>query len=185
MAHIIDNLVDTGLDALGNYFNIVLPDDVPADDWDPDMLNLRATDFDIPPRGITTYDFTKRGKKHSRVSGISDQEKTSTMTIRLDKGWKTYNMLQQWQNAIQNNNTMEMGRDTDDVTANELENRRDITVQAINALTEDFEATAEWTLVAAIPKEVGNVSFSEESGDPITCSVTWEYEDIIFPSNQE
>lgn len=179
MAHLMDDLVQTGKDALTNYFNVVLPE-VDSDGWEADMLQLRLTDFNVPSRTVNTYTFTKRGKTYTRVSGLSNQEKNVSMTVRCDKGWKTYNAVSNWIKKIQDNETMAMAQDDE-----EEGEGYDITVQAINNLTTEFEPTQEWTLINAIPTSLGGISFSEENGEPLTFTVDFTCQDVNYPEDAE
>lgn len=174
--------LQTGADALGNHFAVTMPE---VDEFGGlrDIITYRIQTVNIPARSITTYSVTKGGKKATRPSGVSDQENATDITFIGDKLWKCYNAFSDWIEAVQNNETMEIGEDCNE--NGESNYRHDVVIQAINNLTENFEPTNEWKLIGAFPTNLSDVTFDEESGEPLVFTVHLEYLDTHYPEDNK
>lgn len=176
----IDILAQAGLDALGNHFEVILPT-LPGvgSVAQTANLNLRVLTIDIPAQGIGTYEIRKRGRKLIRPSGISDQELEVTFSYRVDKYFQVYSMISQYLAYIQNPITMSMASDSGtDGTGGASQYRMDITVLGIDT---NGVLTGTWVLKGAWFSNQSNLSFEEESGDPLTCDVTIQCNEIVYP----
>ena len=177
----LEVLATMGMDALGNHYQMNIPVISELGSY-VDSLNMRILSVTIPERVIGTYDITKRGRKMTRPSGVSDQEKQVTFSFRADKFWGCYNALGNWMKFIQNNNTMAMASDSGaDGRGGASQYRHDIEIWSISTLDDSASPNNIWTLVGAYPTSLGDVSFSEDEGDPIEIDCTIDCMDIIYP----
>jgi hypothetical protein len=173
----MDTLMLFGEDALQNHYNVIIP-------AFPNVLalesfNLRVISFELPAQTISTYDIVKRGKKFQRPSGVSEQEKTFTIEYRVDKYYQTYNAIAQWLGYIQNPSSIAMGSDSGLLGAGGLSTFR--IPMLVQGLDTNNIITNLWSFTGCFPTEQASISFSEESGDPITVSLTFSYANIYYP----
>ena len=177
---VMDILGQAGLDALGNHFQVIIP--APpgiASAAQLANLNLRVLTIDIPAQAIGTYEIRKRGRKKIRPSGLSDQELEVTFSYRVDKYFEVYTMIAQWLAYIQNPITMNMASDSGaGGVGGASQIRVDITVLGIDT---NGVITNTWILKGAWASQQSGITFEEESGDPLTCEVTLQCDEIVYP----
>lgn len=169
-------LTGYGEDALTNQFVVDFnPVNIlgPSASYQTD-LSVRTLTCSIPAQTIGTYEITKRGRKFSRPSGVSEQSYEFSFTYRIDKNWKTYAFISDWMKVIQNPITMVATGDAALINAI----RDTITVKAMDSL-EKTKAT--WIMEGAYPVEQDAIDFDEESGDPLVISVTMHCINIKYP----
>lgn len=176
----IDVLAQAGLDALANHFQVIIPPPPGVGSVTQTAnLNLRVLSIDIPAQAVETYEIRKRGRKLTRPSGISEQELTVTFSYRIDKYFEVYSMISQWLAYIQNPITMSMASDSGpDGLGGASQIRTDITVLGIDT---NGIITNTWILKGVFPSEQSNIAFEEEGGDPLTCDVTLQCAEIVYP----
>jgi len=175
-----DALINSGEDALANHFQfgLIIPA-IPIPGFPVNNLNLRVTNVGIPEITVPTYEVTKRGKKIERVAGVSDMSKEFDFTYRVDKYFTTYNAINAWIAYIQNPITLAMGSDSGLLgTAGPSTFRSNV---FIDGLTTNNIITNKWIYTGCFPKKQDAIEFDEESGEPLTLSVTMSYIDIIYP----
>jgi hypothetical protein len=174
---LLDTMALFGEDALSNHFQMIIPS-FPNVLQLPN-LNMRVLSVEIPDQTIDTYDLTKRGKKFSRPSGLSEQEKTFTFTYRVDKYFQVYQGISQWLAYIQNPVTLAMASDSGPLGAGGPSTYRVPII--INGLDTNDIITNVWTFTGCFPTTQDGISFEEESSDPIIKSVTMSYINLYYP----
>lgn len=162
-------------DALTNHFEVIFnPINALIGQADyKDSLAIRVLTASIPAQTISTYEVSKRGRKFSRPSGLSEQSYEFGFTYRIDKNFKAYRMISDWMKVIQAPVTMAM---SSDVSLNAI--RTVVTVNAIDTLG-NIRAT--WIMEGFFPKEQAAIEFDENSGDPLIISVTGDFINIKYP----
>lgn len=170
MAYELETLLQTGEDALGNHFMIIIPP-FPGANESILSLNLRVTTVSLPGRTLGTYEITKRGRKATRPTSIDDTDKEFSFEFRPDRNLRTYNSLAAWMNLI---NHEQLGTMIPDPLFRTI-----ITVQPIDTagkalgLPTVFEGC--WI------NDLGGLEYDEESGDPLSISVTMQFINRIQP----
>lgn len=181
MPHLIDTLASLGSDALSNHFQIVIPN-IDKLGANVEKLNMRVLNIDIPEQAIGTYEITKRGRKFTRPSGMSDQALQVSFAFRCDKYFDCYKSLTNWKQFIQHNENMTMGSDSGPEGRGGASTfRHNIEVWAISSLDLSGKPHTIWTLEGAYPTSIGNVAFDETNGEPIECEVTLDLMNIKYP----
>jgi len=179
----LELLALAGEDALSNHYNVIIPT-LPNSIAGAVNLNLRVLSFDLPAQTIGTYEITKRGKKLTRPSGISDQGNEFTFTYRVDRYFTAYNAISQWMSFIQNPDSLAMASDSGALGVSGVSQYRvPIIVNGLVGLTLDSTITNVWTFTGCWPSSQDAISFSEDSGDPIEVSVTMQYATAQFPGS--
>lgn len=177
----IDTLLMYGEDALANHYSITFPI-ISQMGTVLDNFTMRVKTVDIPAQEISTYDVWKAGRRAERVSGNNETSYDVEVTYRHDKHFRCYKGLTAWKQYIQDNVTGFMGSDSGvDGTAGVSTFRYPITIHALSNNTDFSIPVATWTLIGAFPKTIGDISFDDESGDPLEGSVTFSCVNIIYP----
>lgn len=177
MPSTLDILSTFGSDSLTNNFNVIIP-------TFPNVLalanlNMRIKTFEIPPQAIGFYEITKRGKKLTRPSGLSEQDNEFTFTYRSDKYFQVYNSISQWMSFIQNPTNMSMASDSGPLGAGGASEFRVPII--VNGLDTNNVITNTWVFTGCWPSNQDGITFDEESGDPIEVTVTMQYITPVFP----
>ena len=184
MAHVIDTLMTLGEDALANHYSIILPPTVAQLAGVTDQLAFRIKNVSIPEKAIATYSITKRGRTFDRPSGNSEQERNVSFSFRPDKKLRTYKAISNWMAYIQDNSTMFMASDSGP-TGNGGPSlfRAPVQIWAIDNLDDGITGVPNsmWTLEGSWPTSLGELSFDDESGEPLEVSVTLNCFNIIYP----
>ena len=176
MPSTLDILALFGEDALQNHYNMIIPPFLGAGNIL--NLNLRVTNVDIPAQDIAYYTITKGGRTLTRPSGVSAQGNEFTFNYRPDKQYDSYKSISNWMKLIK-----------DPILATGLSDsglvggggpslfRVPIIIQALdtNNIINNI-----WTLVGCWPSNQSNLSFSEDSGDPLDVTVTMQYTTIAY-----
>lgn len=177
----LEVLASLGLDALGNHYQMNIPVISQLGSF-VDSLNMRILSVSIPDKEINTYEIVKRGRKMNRPSGVSEQSHEITFSFRADKYWGCYNALINWNNFIQNNNTMAMASDSGpEGRGGASEYRHDIEVWSISSLDDSATPNNTWLIKGAYPTVISGLEFAEDNGDPIEVDVTLDCMDIVYP----
>lgn len=186
MAHVLDQVMSMGLDALSNHYSIILPTSITQLAGVVDPLTLRISKVSIPDKEINTYSITKRGRTFDRPSGNNEQSREVTFSFRPDKKLLTYKAMTNWMNYIQNNETMFMASDAGPNGDGGISLfRANIEVWAIDNLDDSNYAgtpNSIWVLQGAWPKSVGGLEFDDSNGEPFDVDVTLNCFNIIYPS---
>jgi hypothetical protein len=177
MPSTLDILAAFGEDALQNHYMVIIPSF-------PNVLalanlNMRVKAFDLPAQTIGTYEITKRGKKLTRPSGVSDQGNEFTFTYRSDKYFQVYNSISQWMSFIQNPTNMAMASDSGPLGAGGASEFRVPFI--VNGLDTNNIITNVWSFSGCWPSSQDAISFDEDNGDPIEVSVTMQYITAVYP----
>lgn len=186
MAHILDQVMSMGMDALANHYSIILPTSISQLAGVTDQLTLRIKNVSIPEKAINTYSITKRGRTFDRPSGNNEQSREVSFTFRPDKKLLTYKAITNWMNYIQNNETMFMASDAGPNGDGGMSLfRANLEVWAIDNLDDSNYAgtpNSIWTLVGAFPTNIDGLEFDDDNGEPFDVGVTLNCFNIIYPS---
>ena len=175
----IDVLATLGEDALANHYMITMPATKIGESTV--ALAMRILTVNIPDRTIETYEITRRGRTMARPNGITSQSREVTFSFRSDKYFSCYKSLMNWLNFVQDNQTMAMASDSGALgIGGESEYRADLEISAIVGLNNDTPIST-WSIQGAYPTSISGIEFNEESGDPLTCDVTLDCMNIVFP----
>lgn len=157
-------------DALANQFQMIIPPFPGVGNLE--QTNLRVLTVDIPEMTHETYEITKNGTKFTRPSGISGNPTEFSFTYRIDKNYEAYLGFIRWHRLIRDPQT--------GIMAPESSYRVPITVQPID--TAGNALSGGWLMQGCFISSHDGISFDEESGDPLTASVTMQmlgYDPII------
>lgn len=158
----VETIYSMGDDALSNAASMTIAT-LPGIFDTVEDLQLRIKTFDIPEYSVKFYEVTYKGEKIEKPKPGNDVDKTVSVSFRLDKQWKCYNLLKKWGQAIYNHEAGDTGLgDVDGVT------RTTIIIKADNGPT--------WTFMGAIFSKLSNISFDTTSeGDPIEVTFDFKY----------
>lgn len=177
MPSTLDILSTFGEDALGSHFSVLIP--VFPNVIALANLNMRVKSFEIPAQTIGYYEITKRGKKLTRPSGVSDQGNEFSFTYRVDKYFSVYNSISQWMSFIQNPTNMASASDSGPLGVGGASEFRVPII--VNGLDANDIITNVWSFSGCWPSSQDAISFDEESGDPLEVSVTMQYITAVYP----
>lgn len=171
-------------DALANHFLMTIPTFPGVTDLVD--TNIRVTSVDIPDTVIETYTITKGGRKLTRPSGIVGNPNEITLNYRIDKYMKVYKGFNAWKELIQNSLTgIGLLGDALPVTGGPSQYRVPITVQTFapdpKGGSDGVPLGTSWLFLGAYPSSHGAFTFDEESGDPLTASLTLQFIDFVPP----
>ncbi len=176
MPMLLDVLSLFGEDALSNHYNVIIPPH-------PGLgniinLNLRVTNVSIPAQDIAIYTITKNGRTLTRPSGVSTQGNEFSFNYRPDKKYDTYSAISRWMKLIKDPVTM-LGLGDSGATGEGGPSlfRVPITVQALD--NNDIINNV-WTFTGCWPSNQSEISFSEDSGEPLDVTVTMQYVGISY-----
>lgn len=163
----IDSLYAIGDDALQNQFGITLPPFAPVNGLDADALNFRLINFSVPERSIETYSVPWRTQTLTKVGGKITTPNETSLTFRADRYWGAYTLFDNWLNYI-------IDQETGVIRADGAGSFRvDFSIFPIdnegNALSDG------WKFIGAFPSQMAGIDFDQDSGSPITVSVTMQF----------
>ena len=178
---LINDLMSTGDDLLSNYAQVFIPN-VSFLGTSINKIQLRVTGCDLPERANDFYEFTKRGMKAKRASGVVAQDNSFSIKLRIDKYMECYKAFVTWINFIQNNETGARASDAGtDGQGGASTYRTTMEIATLKNL-EDTTPIDVWTFEGAYPVSIDGISFDEEGGDPIECTVSFDCTCVHFPS---
>lgn len=184
----ITTVYNSGLDALSNLFevNINLNDAV-QDFFDPSIreeIVFRIQNAPIPQSQTQTYSIDWGVWTFDRPNGKINPNRTISFNIRVDRAFAVYQGFVNWKNAIQNEYT--------GIVSDVKNYTTDITIYPITTLVGESQDYVLSTVGEGIKLEnawiqdVGDLSFSQGSGDPLEMSVTFNFlrmnKDFFEPS---
>jgi hypothetical protein len=170
MSFELETLLQTGEDALSNHFMVIIPP-FPGANESILSLNLRVLTISLPGRSLGTYEITKRGRKATRPTSIDETDKEVSFDFRPDRHLRTYNSLASWMNLIQHE---QFGTLVPDPIYRTI-----ITVQPID--TAGVSLGLPIIFEGCWINDLSGIEYDEESGDPLSCSVTMQFVNRIQP----
>lgn len=169
----LDTVYNSGLDALANLYEVslnletTLQTSLFGSNITSDQLTFRIQDFTLPPAETSTYVIEWGPWTFDRPNGKVNPTRTTNMTIRLDKSYDILQGFYDWKNSIQNENTGVISSLDGKTT--------DITVFPLNSDGTSSVNGEGTKFINAWPSSIGDVSYSQGSGEPLALTVTWTY----------
>lgn len=166
----IEEIFRAGDDALSNHFQIGI-DPLSLFGLD-DRVRIRTTQVDIPEQSVGTYTVDYKSQRFTKPNGKIETTNEMSFTIRLDKYYTLYEGLYAWWAFISDPETGAMAEDVGAI-GGDTDIRTDLTVTPIDS--NGVITGRGWKFHKAFPTSVPGPSFSQESGDPITLSITMNF----------
>lgn len=173
----ITTVYNSGLDALSNLFEVsILLDGTLGDYFSAEIQNelkFRTQGFTIPASTVETYTIDWGAWQFERPSGKVNSTRTISFDVRVDRAYEVYQGFTNWKNAIQNEYT--------GVVSNVKDLTTTITVLPITTLVGESGDYVNGTVGAGVsfehcwPSEVGDISYDQGSGDPLTLNLTFTF----------
>jgi len=182
MSKQITALIAAGADGFKNMYDVAVR--FPWNDGE-DTLTVRATGFEVPDTGVSTYERTYHGVKMHFVKPEQEYDRKFSITFRLDAAYNLYGQFITWLSTV------------GDVVTGGVSNWAPVfgnvkvtalggAYSAINypTLTEaddrikDMAINAKWEFQNVIVVKVSQPKFDTGSADPLEYSV-----DFIFGEN--
>lgn len=173
----ITTVYNSGLDALANLFEVNIDLSGTAGDFFDESVSeeivFRIQDFPIPASGSDKYEVEWGPWTFDRPNGKVNPNREVSFEVRLDRNYAIYQGFVNWKNAIKNEYT--------GVVSNYKDYTTDITVYPV---TSTVGTSNEYVLSTvgqgakfeeAWVSEVGEISYDQGSGDPLTVSVTFTF----------
>jgi len=183
----IVTVYNSGLDALANLFEVNIPIDGVIKDFFgesiPSELIFRIQDFAVPSSSIDTYSIEWGTWSIDRPNGKVNTTREITFNIRIDKAYAIYQGFINWKNAISNEYTGVISDVKDYVV--------DIPVYPVSSTIGNSEDYILSTVGQGAkfekcwPKEVGEISYDQSSGEPLALSVTFSFLRVLKDFNTE
>jgi hypothetical protein len=168
MANKFDTAFNLGDDAMSNQFKVTFEGGIPGATNSTENVQLRLDQtLVIPARTFAQYEFFFRGLKITKMSRLEESAKEISMEVRVDQQWKVYDDIQNWHRLVFD--------DRNATAASEAETRRTIRVDSIDG--EDKIAKSFFIRSAKL-KEIGDITFDQNSGDPIRMNLTFIFGNI-------
>lgn len=167
----IETLYRAGDDALQNQFAITFSE-IPFMP-ELDFLTARVTSVDVPAQSVGTYEVHYGTQSFTKPSGKIDTTNEFSFEFRVDKYWTLYKGLKLWLNYIGSNADGSMAEDVGAIGG-----ESGIRIPFITVRTEDsmgIQTSTGWTFEKCFIQNLDGTSFSQDSGDPITVSVTLHF----------
>ncbi len=167
----IDLIYAMGDDAFSNSFDVQFGAINLPGISDLSALLLRVQDVGIPGFNIEEYEVRYKTMMIMKPSGIINDVKEFSMTLRVDRNWAVYKALQLWQRQLVDPNTGTIS--PDNIVDN---NRMDyMTIAPSNpgvAVTLPA-GVGNWRMEGVYPRDIPEASFDYTSGDALALSITF------------
>lgn len=170
---IIDEIFQTGDDALGDQFDIFFPNLEPVlsvistlIDFDiPESFNIRTNSCNIPETTINTEDIKFDGYTIKKPNGSNSNPYTFSFDFRNDKYWNYYTFFKIWTSLVEKQKIP--GVSTDGVAGSAISVLRNtITVKSNNHI---------WNFLNAYPISVSGIAFNHTDTAPLVTTVNFVY----------
>jgi len=153
-------------DALQNLFEASFTDDGNVSEFagDIDLINmkLRVTEFTKPDAGFDTYEVHYKTLKIVKPSGKTAFANEFSFTMRIDRDYAWYKFFENWNRAILSTKTGELALDSDESN-----------YRANIKISPDGLGSEGWEFYQCFPKTIPSISFTQDSGEPVTCEITF------------
>jgi hypothetical protein len=169
----IDILPVISDDAISSQFMVVIP----AFPGTIDLVNtnLRVTTIHIPDSVMGEYFVDYQSRKYPKPNGKIETENNTTFTFRIDKFYNVYRGFMTWRKLIGDDVTGIINPDYLNGTA---ANRINFQVVPINVA--GVVLSKGWTFLGAYPKSVSGFDFDVTGADPLTCTVTMNFNSMDY-----
>lgn len=168
----ITTVYSAGLDALANLYEVQMTTNNVSALFGNTLgeLIFRIQDFSIPASEISTYEINYGPWAFDRPNGKVNANRTISFNVRIDKDYELYQSFVNWKNSIQNEYTGAIAS-LDSLT--ETFSVYPITASGDGSSTIVSSAISSGVIFEKCwPSSVGEIGFSQDSGDIITASIT-------------
>jgi len=132
-------------------------------------IKFRVTEFSIPEFSVGEYEVHWKTQKFSKPSGKIESNNEFEFSLRVDKYWVAYQALLAWFNFTASSDSGKMAEDVGAITKTSGI-RTDVIVNLVDS--NGIVTFNGWQLHKCRIKSLGQISFSQESGDPVIIPVT-------------
>lgn len=153
-------------DALQNLFDVSIITPPSGITLPLGNMSLRVTEFTKPEIGFDVYEVHYKTLKIVKPTAKTTFSNEFSFTIRVDRAYEWYTFFERWNKAILNINTGAFASDTGTV-GDPTNFRASMAIKPI-----DVGATG-WKFDGAFPKTVPSISYTADSGEPVTCEITF------------
>ncbi len=158
-------LLTLGNDQLSHMHEIIFPSGIPGGDQ-AEEISLRAdSSFEPPEESVSTYEFSRFGKKVVKTSTFEETAKELTFEVRLDQQWKVYDDLKNWYDNVRRAKTTIQMADLR-------------TKLMLRALDSDKAIVKTLIYTDTVLKGLNVSSFDVNTGEPIKLTLNFIYGDI-------
>lgn len=171
----IDSVYAQGDDALGNVAELEVGAFSLFGDL-KDNLKFRTTNISVPGFAVGEYMVAWKSQQFPKPNGKDETPKLFTSQFRVDKYYIVYKALQAWWQYICNSDSGAMAEDVGAVSGTS-NIRTDIQVRTVD--TNGVTTNEGFKFEKAYIKELSGFDYDVNSGDPLSCTVTWSYVKMI------
>ena len=164
-----DTVFALGADALVALWDMSFPDGFPSG-GDHNAVALRVDlTFTIPEQSVGTYDIRKKGMLIPQTNTQTTTTKTFTVEWRVDQDWNTFKDMKKWIDAVYDpiNGTALPNAATRATVQLQMVDPQNVVKQTVrfkNAKPTNFSLSA----------------LDYAAGEPLRCTVTFIYVDLII-----
>ena len=141
-----------------------------------DNLKYRTTNISVPGFAVGEYMVAWKSQQFPKPNGKDETPKLFTSQFRVDKYYIVYKALQAWWQYICNSDSGAMAEDVGAVSGTS-NIRTDIQVRTVD--TNGVTTNEGFKFEKAYIKELSGFDYDVNSGDPLSCTVTWSYVKMI------
>lgn len=164
-----DVIFGLGNDALVSTFELEFPDGIPSG-GSAETVTLRADmTFQAPEEVVGTYDIFKKGIKITKTNTLTDTAKEFTIEWRVDQDWNTFDDMHNWFKAVY-----------DPITGTAMPDNLMRTTVLCKAMDTQNAVKKVIRFKNAKPKSWQISAFDNQGTDPMRCTMTFIYIDMIF-----
>jgi len=167
----IDSVYAMGDDALGNMAEIEVGAFSLFGDL-KDNLKYRTTNISVPGFAMGEYMVAWKTQQFPKPNGKDETPKQFTCQFRVDKYYTVYKSLLAWWQYECNSDTGAMAEDVGAVSGTS-NIRTDIQVRTVDS--NGVTTNEGFKFEKAYIKELSGFDYDVNSGDPLSCTVTWSY----------
>jgi hypothetical protein len=173
---VLDQIFNAGDDALAYEFLVTLGP-IPYLDAVTNSM-VRCITCEIPEKSVGTYEYDFKTEHIVKPNGKNTTPKEFSMEFRVDKYFAIYKALRSWNDAIINPAN---GGTTFDSVNGVSSIRIPITIATGTYDTSGtFIPTLQtWSFTGCFPVGIGGFTLDNQGGDPLTCTVRWNYLKMI------
>ena len=171
----IDSVYAQGDDAFGNVAEIEVGAFALFGDL-KDNLKFRTTNISVPGFAVGEYMVAWKSQQFPKLNGKDETPKQFTSQFRVDKYYTVYKSLLAWWEYICNSDTGAMAEDVGAVSGTS-NIRTDIQVRTVD--TNGVTTSEGFKFEKAYIKELSGLDYDVNSGDPLSCTITWSYVKMI------
>jgi hypothetical protein len=176
MNQVLDTIFNAGDDALAYEYQVNLGG-IPYLDTVTNLF-VRTTTVEIPPKVAGTYTYNYKSETIVKPNGRNESAKEFSMELRIDKYFLLYKALRLWNDVIINPITGGSSMDSiNGVSAIRIPIT--VTTGTYDILGNFVPTLQAWAFTGCFPSEIGGFSLDNTSGEPLTCSIKWNFLKMI------